>query len=304
MTNEALTAFVDTSDEWIKTRTGIQARHISQGETTTDLAIAASQEALEKAQIAPEAIDLIIVATITPDCIMPSTACCVQEAIGATHATAFDITAACSGFLYASKIAVEAIRAGSAKHVLVVGAEVLSKVLDWEDRSTCVLFGDGAGAVVYSEHAENKILKIYTESNGSAGKALTLEGRPLRNCLVEQEIRPTYMAMDGQSVYRFATTVVPMSIERVLEDTGYTTQQVDCFVLHQANERIMDSVAKKLNVPNEKFFKNLQRYGNTSGASIPIALYDVSPQLKPGDKVVLCGFGGGLTWGSILLQWT
>lgn len=303
VTNDDLQAFVDTSDEWIRTRTGIGTRYISKGETTSELAIKAAKEAVQRSGIKPEEIDLIIVATITPDYVMPSTACVVQEEIGAVNATAFDITAACSGFLYGSKLATEAIQVGSASHVLVIGAEVLSKTVDWNDRSTCVLFGDGAGAAIFSKHHKNNIIRTYTGSNGGGAKALTLPGRPLNNCYVKGDDTGSYMYMDGQDVYRFATTVVPISIQKVLQDTPYTLEEIDYFILHQANARIMDSVASKLKVSKDKFFKNLEFYGNTSAASIPIALYDIAPQLKTGDKIILSGFGGGLTWGSMLLIW-
>lgn len=303
MTNDQLAEFVDTSDEWIRTRTGIGARHISKGETTTQLAIEAGKEALLNSGVDVEDIDLIIVATITPDYVMPSTACMVQEALGACNATAFDITAACSGFIYGSKLATESITLGNSKHALVIGVEVLSKAVNWEDRTTCVLFGDGAGAAIFSSHHKNNIIGIHTGSNGGGGKALTLPGRPLSNCFINAEDKKEYMYMDGQDVYRFATTTVPISIQSVLEDTDYRLDDIDCFILHQANARIMDSVANKLKVPKEKFFKNLDTYGNTSAASIPMALYDVVPTLKSGDKVILSGFGGGLTWGSMLLLW-
>lgn len=303
MTNDNLAEFVETSDEWIRSRTGIGARYISTGETTTELAIEAGKEACEKAGIEPTEIDMIIVATISPDTVMPSTACMVQEALGATHATAFDLVAACSGFLYGARLATDAIQVGSASHVLVIGAEVLSKTVDWQDRSTCVLFGDGAGAAIFSKHHKNNILSVYTESNGAGGKALTLDGRPLQNCFVKEAKEMGSMYMDGKEVYRFATTVVPHSIQRALEGTAYGVHDIDCYILHQANERIMDSVANKLKVDKEKFFKNLMDYGNTSAASIPLALYDAAKTLKPNDKVVLSGFGGGLTWGSIVLLW-
>lgn len=303
VTNDDLSQIVDTTDEWIKSRTGISARCLSQGETTTQLAIDAAKAAMLDGGITPEAIDLIIVATITPDYVMPSTACLVQEAIGAVHATAFDISAACSGFLYASMLATDAIKVGRSQTALIIGAEVLSKVVDWKDRATCVLFGDGAGAAVYQKTHKNNIINIYSESDGSSGDALTLSGRKLNNPYFKEDIEQGYMYMDGRAVYRFATTVVPTSIEKVLEGTDVSVADVDMFILHQANERIMDSVAKKLGVDHEKFFKNLDRYGNTSAASIPIALSEAKEYLKPGDKVVLCGFGGGLTWGSMLLEW-
>lgn len=303
VTNEDLSKIVDTSDEWIKSRTGISSRYLSQGETTTELATNAAKAALADGGIDPAEIDLIIVATITPDHVMPSTACLVQAAIGATNATAFDIEAACSGFIYASMIGTDSIKIGRNQTVLIIGAETLSKTVNWEDRSTCVLFGDGAGAVIYQKHHTNHIISIYSESDGTGGKALTLEGRKLNNLYVKNETPLDYMYMDGREVYRFATTVVPVSINKVLEGTAYKVEDVDMFILHQANSRIMDSVAKKLNIDNSKFYKNLDKYGNTSAASIPIALSEARAFLKPGDKVVLSGFGGGLTWGSMLLQW-
>ncbi|MEG1000171.1 MAG: beta-ketoacyl-ACP synthase III [Cellulosilyticaceae bacterium] len=303
VTNDDLSKVVDTTDEWIKSRTGISTRYLSKGETTTQLAIEAAKAAMLDGGIDPETIDLIIVATITPDSVMPSTACLVQEAIGATRATAFDITAACSGFLYASMVAADAIKLGRSETALIIGAEVLSKVVNWEDRATCVLFGDGAGAAVYQKTHKNNIINIYSESDGASGNALTLSGRKLNNPYFKDDTELGHMYMDGRAVYKFATHVVPSSIEKVLEGTGVGMQDVDMFILHQANERIMDSVAKKIGVDSTKFFKNLANYGNTSAATIPIALSEAKEFLKPGDKVVLCGFGGGLTWGSMLLEW-
>ncbi|MGL4361733.1 MAG: beta-ketoacyl-ACP synthase III [Cellulosilyticaceae bacterium] len=303
MTNEKLSEYVDTSDEWIKSRTGIETRYLSTGETTTDLAIRAAAEAIKNAKLEAEQIDMIIVATISPDFVMPSTACKVQAALGMTNATAFDISAACSGFVYGARLAVDSIKSGSSQHVLVIGAEVLSKTVDWSDRTTCVLFGDGAGAAIFSVHHKNNILGLYTRSSGLGGDALTLEGRTVQNCIVKNPQESNYMAMNGQEVYRFATTVVPKTINLLLEKENMSANQVDWFVLHQANSRIMDSVAKKIGVHTDKFFKNLERYGNTSAASIPIALYDLAPQLKSNDIIMLVGFGGGLTWGSVMLLW-
>ncbi|MGL4736119.1 MAG: beta-ketoacyl-ACP synthase III [Cellulosilyticaceae bacterium] len=303
ITNDDLARFMDTSDEWIRSRTGIGSRSISEGETTAELAAAAAKVALEDADLDPSCIDRIIVATISGDYVMPSTACTVQHLIGAVNATAFDLAAACSGFLYGARLATEAIMVGSCEHVLVIGAEVLSKTVDWNDRGTCVLFGDGAGAAIFSKHHKNHILNTYSGSNGEMGKVLTLPGRAVNNCLVQSEAVSPYMYMDGREVYKFATTVVPKSIEKVLEGTDCALEDVDYFILHQANARIMDSVAKKLNVHPDKFYKNLHQYGNTSAASIPIALAEVKEQLKSGDRVILCGFGGGLTWGSMLIEW-
>jgi 3-oxoacyl-[acyl-carrier-protein] synthase-3 len=302
--NEELTKWVDTSDEWITSRTGIRNRYIATDETTTDLAIGSAKEALKDAGKKGEEIDLIIVATITPEDIMPSTACKVQAAIGASRATAFDITAACSGFIFASKLATTLIQSGEHKNALIIGAETLSKTLDWEDRATCVLFGDGAGAVIYTASAENKILAIETQSNGEKGECLTLKGSPLHNPYVESKTCEHFMAMDGKEVYRFATTTVPQSIKQIVEEKAkLSLKQIQLFILHQANGRIMDSVAKKLEVDPTRFFKNLQEYGNTSAASIPLALSEAKQSLKEGDLLVLCGFGGGLTWGSMVVCW-
>lgn len=303
LTNDELATVVETSDEWIRTRTGIKTRHISKGESTTDLAIKAAKAALEDAKMQGSQIDLIIVATITPDEIMPSTACMVQEAIGAKGATAFDITAACSGFMFASKIAAQFIQGNLHQNALIIGAEVLSKTLDWQDRATCVLFGDGAGAVIYTKHHKNNILGLYSGSDGEKGACLTLSGRSLSNPYIQKEQATPYMFMDGREVYRFATTIVPQCIHQVLNQAERDLEEVSLFILHQANERIMDSVAKRLGVDSAKFFKNLDKYGNTSAASIPIALSEAKALLKPGDLVVLCGFGGGLTWGSMLVEW-
>ncbi len=306
MTNDDLTAYVETSNEWIESRTGIRARHISETETTTELAIKASQEALQNAGIKGDEVGMIIVATISPDYVMPSTACLVQHAIGATEATAFDISAACSGFIYGVKLAVDALK-GEVEHVLVVGAEVLSKTVDWQDRTTCVLFGDGAGAAILSKNDSNNIISLSTGSDGEGGMALTLSGRMHDNCLSPKhttlDSKPQALAMDGREVYKFATTIVPKSILQVISQSAYSIEEVDWFVLHQANTRIIESVAKKLGVPKEKFFTNLATHGNTSSASIPMALYDLKDQLKSGDKIVLSGFGGGLTWGSLLMIW-
>ncbi len=295
LTNADVAKIVDTSDEWITSRTGIRSRHISSGETTIDLAIGAANKALKDANVDPSELGLIIVATITPDNMMPSTACSVQSAINAINATAFDISAACSGFVFASKIAVDAIRVGSIKKALVIGAEVLSKAIDWTDRNTCVLFGDGAGAVIYEESDINKILNIYTGSDGQAGNALKLTNMPVNNCLIKTDnLSQNFMSMEGREVYKFATSIVPICINKVMENTGYELSDIKQFILHQANERILDCAAKKMNLDKELFFKNLFAHGNTSAASIPIALDEAKVSLKSGDKIILVGFGGGL----------
>lgn len=303
VTNDELAKFLDTSDEWIMARTGIRERRISKGETTTFLATQAAKEAIADGKIEPGLLDYIIVATVSPDYTMPSTACMVQGAIGASNATCFDITAACSGFIYASEIAVNFIRCGVAKNVLVIGAEVLSKGLDWEDRRTCVLFGDGAGAAIYTASEEEKVLKIVTASDGSRAMNLTLPALPISHYFYQSEMKSLTLDMDGHEVYKFALTEVPKSIKQVVNESGYKVEDIDRFILHQANERIIDSVANKLKVDTEKFFKNIASYGNTSAATIPIAMTEAKHLFKPGDKIVLSGFGAGLTWGSMLLVW-
>ncbi len=303
VSNEDIAAFIDTSDEWIESRTGIKSRHISTGETTTELASRAAQQALEDSGLSACEIDLVIVATVTPDYTMPSTACCVAKNLGIKNATCFDLAAACSGFIYASEVAVSLIHQGSYKHALVIGAEVLSKTVDWTDRNTCVLFADGAGAAIYVRTDQNKIIKILTASDGDGSELITLPNLSGPSKFNTIQNPQKYMQMEGREVYKFATTAVPENIQDVLADTGYTPQDIDLFILHQANARIMDSVAKKLDVDNKKFFKNLQKYGNTSAASIPMALADAKEYLKPGDKLILSGFGAGLTWGSMFIIW-
>ncbi len=305
MSNAELTQYVDTTDEWIHSRTGISNRYISTGETTTSLAIAAAQAALDRAHVRPEDIDVIIVATITPEYFMPSTACLVQGEIGASGAICFDLTAACSGFLYAMQVASQGIKCGDYKNVLVIGSENLSKVLDWDDRNTCVLFGDGAGAAVLSSSDIPSIINYYAGSDGREANLLRLQAAPNQNMLYDENNVNPYIQMEGRAVYRFATRIIPQCIEGVLEGTKYDINDIDHFVLHQANERIIDSVAKKMNIPTEKIYKNVKTYGNTSAASMPIALSELneSGRLKLGDKVVMVGFGGGLTWGSALIKW-
>lgn len=303
LSNEKLSERVDTSDEWIKSRTGIESRCIAVTETTEQLATSAALEAISAANIEAYDIELVIVATVSPDTTMPSTACLVAKNIGADRATCFDITAACSGFVFASEVAISMMKQGSYHNALVIGAEVLSKMLDWEDRGTCVLFADGAGAVIYTKSEENQVLAIETGSNPKGADQITLPAGVGNHTFYKVEERKQIIQMAGRDVYVFATTTVPESIRAVLEKTQITPEEVAVYILHQANSRIMDSVAQKLGVPKERFFKNLSHYGNTSAASIPMALYDAKPLLKTGDKVILSGFGAGLTWGTMLLEW-
>lgn len=305
ISNHELAQHVETTDEWISSRTGIKNRYISTGETATSLAISAAKEALGNANLKAEAIDLIIVATISPEYFMPSTACLVQAEIGAVNATCYDMSAACSGFLYAMKVASQGIRCGDYQKALVIGSEVLSKTVDWEDRDTCVLFGDGAGAAILGQSHEPGIINTYTASDGSGADLLSLKASKSKNLLHETDPGNPYMQMKGREVYSFAIKIVPKCIEKVLEGTEYSADDITWFVLHQANERIIDSVAKKIKLPKERFFKNMATYGNTSAASIPIALSELNQagKLKKGDLVILVGFGGGLTWGSSLIKW-
>lgn len=303
LSNEKLSERVDTSDEWIKSRTGIESRCIAVTETTEQLATSAALEAILAASIEAYDIELVIVATVSPDTTMPSTACLVARNIGADRATCFDITAACSGFVFASEIAISMMNQGGYQNALVIGAEVLSKMLDWEDRGTCVLFADGAGAVIYTKSEENQVLAIETGSNPKGADQITLPAGVGNHTFYKVEERKQIIQMAGRDVYVFATTTVPESIRAVLEKTQITPEEVAVYILHQANSRIMDSVAQKLGVPKERFFKNLSHYGNTSAASIPMALYDAKPLLKTGDKIILSGFGAGLTWGTMLLEW-
>ncbi len=304
VTNDELSALVDTSHEWIYSRTGIEARHVAETETTTYLATCAAKEALIDSGLNEECIDLVIVATVSPDSTMPTTACEVAKALHLTKAVCFDMAAACSGFVYATQVAHSMIQTGAAKNALVIGADVLSKVLNWEDRGSCVLFGDGAGAVVYEGTQESKVHHISLCADPTGSEYITLPTGHFSHTFYQVEEKKPYIGMQGKEVYCFATTRVPENIEEVLKDAGYTPEDIDWFVLHQANSRIIDSVAKKLKVPLDKFFKNLQEYGNTSAASIPIALCELSPQLKKGQKLILTGYGAGLTWGTMLLEWS
>lgn len=290
--NAELSTFLDTSDEWIRTRTGIRSRHIAQeGQTASALAAQAAKKAIADAGIAAEQIEAIIVATSTPDYIFPSTANLVQQEIGAERAACFDLSAACTGFLYAMSVADAYIKVGMYKKVLVIGAEVMSQVVDWKDRSVCVLFGDGAGAVVLGEDGSGKsIFRLHSDS-GSA-QALTLG-------------KENAVHMNGREIFSFAVRKVPESVKEVLEESETAKEQVKYFILHQANARMIESIAKRLDVPVEKFPMNLETHGNTSAASIPVLLDELNRQnrLIPGDVLILSGFGGGLSWGSALLEW-
>lgn len=304
--NYKLQEFLETSDEWIRSRTGIERRYISLDENTSDLAFEASKRALEKAKISAKDIDVIIVATVTPDNFTPSTACIVQDKLGAKNAWAFDINAACTGFIYALKLGRSLIALGEAKNALIIGAETLSKALNWEDRRSCVLFGDGAGATVLTATDENCGIKhVEVKSDGSKGNSLVIEGLPLNSPFKDKkETSENYINMNGREIFKFATKVMEESILDILEKENMKIEDIKAIIPHQANLRIIDYVSKRLGIEKEKFITNLQNYGNTSGASIPIALceYIEEGHLKKGDNIIVVGFGGGLTWGAALIN--
>lgn len=307
MTNDNLSELVETSDEWIVTRTGISERRITTGENTSELAYKAAVKALEHAKLEPKEIDLIICATITPDSFMPSTACIVQDKLGAVNAAAFDLTAACTGLIYAMVTADQFITAGMYQNVLVIGAETVSKVLDWGDRATCVLFGDGAGALVLSSKGGSKgILASNLAADGSKKAMLTCPAIPLINPFVKQEenLIKSKIEMQGQEVFKFAVRAVTDNIKTVLANSGLTPEDIRYIIPHQANKRIIEQAAKYCNIPLDKFYVNLGRYGNTSAATIGIAMDELMQNkvLNPGDKLILVGFGGGMTSGAILLE--
>ena len=304
--NERLQEFLETSDEWIRTRTGIERRYISLDENTSDLAVEASKKALSQARLSAEEIDLIIVATVTPDNFTPSTACIVQDKLGAKNAWAFDINAACTGFIYALKLGRSLIRSGDANNALIIGAETLSKALNWEDRGSCVLFGDGAGATVLTSTEEDCGIKcVNVKSDGSKGDSLVIQGLPLNSPFKDgREVSENYINMNGREIFKFATKVMEESIVEILEKENIKIEDIAAIIPHQANLRIIDYVVKRLGIPREKFITNLQNYGNTSGASIPIALCESIDEgnLKKGDNIIMVGFGGGLTWGAALIK--
>ena len=304
MTNDDLSKIVETNDEWIRSRTGIRERRIATEDGTSDMAAKAAARAIEQAAILPEEIDLILLATSSPDSCFPNGACEVQAKLGAVNAACYDISAACTGFVFALSTAHAFISAGIYKTALVIGADVLSKLIDWTDRGTCVLFGDGAGAAVVRAD-ETGILGLNMHSNGEKGGVLTCGSRSNGNFLLGRKPELGYMTMDGQEVFKFAVKKVPECMNEVLRETGYTTQDIDHFVIHQANFRIIESIAKRLKVDVDKFPANMERYGNTSGASVPILLDELNRkgQLKRGEKMIVSGFGAGLTWGAILLEW-
>ena len=308
--NQELSRMVETSDEWIQTRTGIKSRHLaSASQSVSELAAQASVSALSMAAIAPEEIDLIILATSTPDDLFGS-ASKIGSLIGATKAVAFDLTAACSGFVFGMTVAAQFIRTGTYKNVLLIGADILSRWTDWSDRRTCILFGDGAGAVVCQASEEKDcLLGFELRSDGTQNESLTLayqgESHPLSQDVAIAKGTYQPIIMNGREVYRFAVEKVPEVIEKALFRAEIAVEQVDWLLLHQANQRIMNAVAERLKIPAEKIISNLAEYGNTSAASIAIALDEAVRQgrVKPGDIIATSGFGAGLTWGAAVFQW-
>jgi 3-oxoacyl-[acyl-carrier-protein] synthase-3 len=309
LTNDDLSRMVDTSDEWIRSRTGIAARRIAGAhETTASMAVRAARQALAVAGLAPQKLDLIIVATATPEYSFPATACLVQDALGAAHAGAFDLSAGCTGFIYGLSVAAEMIAAGRYRNILVIGAETLSRIVNWRDRNTCVLFGDGAGAVVLQPgQGGGGVLASVLGADGSGGQLLMIPagGSRLPASPATIEKGQHYIHMDGREVYRFATRVIARAARDVAGAAGVKLDDVELLIPHQANVRIIDSAVKDLGIARQRVYVNLQRYGNTSAASIPIALCEAVEEgrLQPGDHAVLVGFGAGLTWGAVLVRW-
>lgn len=308
LTNQDLERMVDTNDEWIRTRTGIRERHVAPpGTTTSDLAFKAAQMALKQSGLDPKKLELIIVATTTPDMLFPSTSCLLQHRLGATNAVCFDLSAACSGSVFAIITAQQYLLSGRYRNALVIGAEVLSSFIDWTDRSTCVLFGDGAGACVLQPVKRGGILATDMGSDGSAADYLYMPGGgskyPPSHNSVDQRLH--FLRMNGGEIFKLAVRRMADSAGRVMKTAKLKSSHVECFIPHQANVRIIEAVAKRADFPLEKVYMNLQRYGNTSAASNLIALYEAVKEgrIKRNDHVVMVAFGAGLTWGSLALQW-
>lgn len=310
VTNDDIAKLVDTNDEWIVQRTGIKERRVcAEDETTSQLATQAGREAMVSAGVGPEDIDLLIVGTVTGDMLFPATSCLVQDALGLPHAGALDVGAACAGFIYSLSLGGAMVEAGRSKRALVIGVDTLSKVVDWTDRSTCVLFGDGAGAVVVEPQSgtDRGLIDTVLLADGSGAKHINIEvGGTLHPACnpASANFRPTVF-MAGAEVYRFAVTAMGDACLKLLDRVGLKSSDIDLFVPHQANLRIIKSAAERLDLPDEKVFINVHKYGNTSGGSIPLALYEAvhEGRLKPGMLVMTVGFGAGLVWGANLIRW-
>lgn len=310
LTNDDLSKFVDTNDKWIREMTGIHERHIAgEGETSATLGTDAAYEAIKMAGILPTELDLIICSTSSPEHIFPATACLIQDKLGASNAGAFDLSAACSGFIYAINMGAQAIKSGSVKTVLIIGTETLSRFVDWKDRSTCILFGDGAGAfVLQASDKPGGIMGCVMHSDGSGGEFLSVPAGGSAHPASEITLHTGqhFIHMNGKEVFRFATRVMAQATIEATTKSGWKEEELALIIPHQANLRIIEAAARGLKMPMEKFMVNLDRYGNTSTASIPIATVEAvaSGRLKAGDKVVFVGFGAGLTWGALAAEWS
>ncbi|HJF51735.1 beta-ketoacyl-ACP synthase III [Butyricicoccus pullicaecorum] len=307
LTNEMLESMVDTNDEWIVKRTGIRERRIAQNTATWELALEAGRRALEDAALDASELDLIIVGTATPDFFTPSVSCMVQGKLGASKAMAFDLSAACSGFVYSVDVADSFIRAGKAKNVLVICAETLSRIIDYTDRSTCVIFGDGAAAAVFQASEQEGVLTTYMRANGTLGECLKAQCLPVEDPLAQGPravCDHRFLKMAGSDVFRFTASAVPEAIDAVLHQANMTADQIDWFVLHQANVRILQMVTTRYGLDPKKVYVNIDRYGNTSGVSVALCLDEMrkNGQLKAGQHIVISGFGGGLTYGAALIR--
>lgn len=310
LTNDDLAHMVDTSDEWIRARTGISERRVAaDGETTSTMALQAARQALEVAGLNPAQLELIIVATVTPDYIFPSVACLVQDALGAANAAAFDLSAGCTGFIYGLSVAADLIASGAYDNALVIGAETLSRIVDWSDRDTCVLFGDGAGAVVLRANgADGGVLSAVLGADGSGSSLLYVPAggcrQPASHKTVSEGLH--HLRMRGREVFRFAVRAMSDATRQVVEQAGLALTDLKLVIPHQANQRIIEASTRSLGLPPEAVFSNLERYGNTSAASVPIALCEAAEdgRIKQGDVVVCVGFGAGLTWGAAAVRWS
>lgn len=305
--NKAFEDFLDTSDEWIKERTGISERHVATEETVLSLGADAAKRALLMAELDGSELEIIICTTATPDFIYPNMACLIQSELGNNTAMCYDINAACSGFLYGAMMAKAYIESGMAKTVMVVSSEITTKTLDYTDRGSCILFGDGAGAVIFGADSERGIISSVGGSDGSRGGCITLKAGEVKNHWTDdkESVEPDLMHMEGRAVYSFATRMVPEIVEQVINKANYTTEEIDWFLFHQANGRMLEVIARKLGVSLEKVPINVGSYGNTSSASLPILLDELvrAGKIKTGDRMVMSGFGAGLTWGALLLTW-